>query len=94
MHVFGKADARDLARGFGEEGRLLGSVRADERREQALAAAQVTAERHVFQNRHVRQELHMLEGAGDAQFRDALLADARDGLSGEGPCRSSATERR
>jgi hypothetical protein len=69
VHLLGHADALQLALGLGEQAALLGAVQpqhAPARRR----AAQVAAQRHVLQHRHLGDHLHVLEGARHAAPRD------------------------
>ena len=89
-HLVAEADALDLARGLGEQLRLLGAVEPQHARERAGAAAQMRAERDVLEHGHVGHQLDVLEGARDAAARrrpaaaapSTLLAEHRDVAAG------------
>src|SRR5690606_34283900 len=66
----GKADALKLTVGFGEKLGLFAALKMQEAAQHACAAAQVCAKGRVLQRRHVREDLGVLEGAGDALPRD------------------------
>jgi hypothetical protein len=77
-------DALQLALGLAEQRALLGAVDAQHGRDGALASAQVRAQRHVLQHRHVGHHLHVLEGARHAALRDLPRAQpSADGLAPE-----------
>ena len=84
VDLVGEADALDLARGFGEQLRLVGAVEAEHAGERAGMAAQMRADRDVFQHGHVGHQLHMLEGAGDAELDDLLRRRVVDRLAEHG----------
>src|SRR5690606_11729017 len=65
-----KADALKLTVGFGEKLGLFAALKMQEAAQHACAAAQVCAKGRVLQRRHVREDLGVLEGAGDALPRD------------------------
>jgi hypothetical protein len=52
--------------GLGEQAALLGAVQPQHGLQRAAAAAQVAAEGHVLQHRHLGDHLHVLEGARHA----------------------------
>ena len=91
IDLVAEPDALDLARRFGQQFRFVGPVEPQHAGDGAGMAAQMRADRDVFQHAHVGHQLDVLEGPGDAEFCDFLrrrvvdvLAVHRDGAAGGG----------
>ena len=67
VDLVGEADALDLACRFRQQFRLVRAVEAKHAGDGAGLAAQMRADRDIFQHAHVRHQFDMLEGAGDAE---------------------------
>jgi hypothetical protein len=76
VQLLAHADALQLALGLGKQGAALRAVKAQHGFGRAAVAAQVRAQGDVFQHRHVRHHLHVLEGARDMP-RCAILRAPR-----------------
>ena len=81
IDLVGEADALDLARRFRQQFRLVGAVEAEHAGDRAGVAAQMRADRDVFQHGHVRHQFDMLEGAGDAELDHLLRRRVVDALA-------------
>src|SRR6202165_2183089 len=68
IDLVAKADAFDLARRLRQQFRLVGAVETEHAGDGTGMAAQMRADRDVFQHTHVRHQFDMLEGAGDAEL--------------------------
>ena len=79
-----QADARDLPRRLGEGARLLGAIEPQHRRAATpRAAAQVGAERHVVEHRHLRRAAYVLERARQAERARSRGRQAADRVADE-----------
>ncbi len=79
----GEADALELPPRLGEKAGLFPAIQPENGSERALAAAQVGADRNVFQRRHFGAQLHMLECARNAELGDLARGKAADGLAAQ-----------
>jgi len=70
----GEADPLELPHRLGARPRLLAAVEAEGAGEEARGRPRVGPEQNGLEQRHVRPQLHMLEGARDAGARDPALA--------------------
>ena len=84
IDLVGEADALDLARRFRQQFGLIGAVEPEHAGDRAGMAAQMRADRDVFQHGHVRHQLDVLEGAGDAELRHFLRRRVVDVLAEHG----------
>ena len=78
-----EADARELPARLGEDARLLGAVEAQDRLRHAGMAPHMRAERDILDHAHRLDQLHMLEGAGNAAFGDVAQLDMRQRFAPE-----------
>ena len=69
VRMFGQTDARNLSARFGEKLGLFVAIQPRDRAQGTGMTAQMAAERNVLDDAHIRQQLHMLEGAADADLR-------------------------
>jgi hypothetical protein len=70
VHVSGKTDSREMCSGIAEKGLFLFVVQAQDRAEDACAAAPVRAKSHVLQDRHLGHHSYMLEAASKTRMGD------------------------
>ena len=83
MHDVGEADTLDLSRSLREYAALFLSVEAQNGGENARAAAQMRAQRHVVEHAHVTLDLDVLERAGEPEPGDMIGRRALDALTHE-----------
>ena len=69
MRIGAEPDPFELTQRLGARARFLGAVEPQRAREEAGAGAQVGAEQHVVDERHVRAQLHVLDRCGRCRRR-------------------------